>query len=320
MFDEKKKINVEEIFKIGLRNKESYPQAIKLCKALSHQTRLDILNQLLEKPSTVTRLAKLNQLDNSTTLFHLKILEDADLIFCRSKPNSKGKALVFYINFESLEISMNVSNEKNITSETQSIGVGDYTTGYFSKYMRLLTDNGHVVLSDNDIYNPIRFNSKLLCVDSGYFIYDFSNKGVKERKIESIEISLEICSESPYYSNDWKSEISFYLNNHFLLKYISPGDFGDKRGKLNPDWWNDKYTQYGRLLEIRITNEDIKLNGEIVKEGRILDSLKLKEGNSISLKISSCEAERYDGGFNIFGKTFGNHPQDIELTINYLEK
>ncbi len=317
MFDEKKKINAEEVFEIGLRDKNSYPQTIKLCKALSHKIRLDILNQLLQKPSTVTRLAKMNHIDNSTTLFHLQILEDADLVFCRSKPNSKGKALVFYINFESLQISMDNPKKVTTTSEVQSIGVGDYTSGSFSKYMRLLTENGHVVLYNNDIYNPIRFESKLLCIDSGYFVYNFSNKGCKERNVECIEISLEICSESPYYSNDWKSEISFYLNDVLLLKYISPGDFGDKRGKLNPDWWNDKYSQYGRLLEIRITNEDVKLNGEIIKEGRILDSLKIKEGNSLAFKISSQEADKFDGGFNIFGKTFGNYPQDIEMKIIY---
>lgn len=319
MFNENKVINVEEVFNFSIDNVEKRQDLIKVCKALSHDLRLNILNQLLKKPSTITQLSKINNIDNSTLLFHLEILENAKLIFCRSKPSSKGKALVFYINFEFVQISVKTANEVIKNEEVQSIGVGNYSEGSFNKYMRIISNNDSIVLKDNDVYNPLRFTSDLISIDSGYVVYDFSNKICKNHKIESIEFSLEICSESPYYCNDWKSELSFYVNNVLILKYISPGDFGDKRGKLNPDWWDDKYSQYGRLINIKITNENILLNGEKIKQGNFLDNLKLNEGNNLSFKISSNDAEKYDGGFNIFGKNFGDYPQDIKMTIKYSE-
>ena len=41
-------------------------------------------------------------------------------------------------------------------------------------------------------------------------------------------------------------------DNIELLTYTSPGDYGGKKGKLNPSWWSLSYTQYGDLVSLSI--------------------------------------------------------------------
>lgn len=60
--------------------------------------------------------------------------------------------------------------------------------------------------------------------------------------------------EPPHYNNDWHSDITVWINNQEIGTWTVPGDFGDKRGKLNPDWWNADQTQYG-LLKIWTIND-----------------------------------------------------------------
>jgi predicted transcriptional regulator len=114
---------------------------------------------------------------------------------------------------------------------------------------------------------------------------------------------------------DWKSDITFSLCGHALCTYTSPSDFGDCRGTLNPDWWPLNYSQYGELKELIITEKGCFLNGIHVNPSiRIAE---LSGQSKFVFRIENKKDAEHVGGFNIFGKGFGNHPQNIRMEIEY---
>ncbi len=64
----------------------------------------------------------------------------------------------------------------------------------------------------------------------------FSN-GVpkKKEKIKRASISMEICSEAPGYKEDWKSDLTLWVNDVEVGTWTCPGDFrGQKRTIESP--------------------------------------------------------------------------------------
>lgn len=291
-------------------NKE---KVLCISKALSHPIRIDILHQLFSAPKSITELAKLNNITNATVIFHLEILEKATLVYSKTMPSKKGKTLIFFINFSSINLYTKDEKETKIDICTQSVGVGNFIDAMFEKYMRLATKTESFILNNDDVFDTRRFDAQMLCADNGYIKYAFSNSFAKSNKVEKLEISFEICSEAPYYRNDWKSEISMSVNGIELATYLSTGDFGGKRGELNPEWWENKFTQYGLLVNLTATEEGIFLNGEKVPSAQTINTLSIDKGNKIEFCIYTKKNAKYAGGFNLFGKGFGNYPQDIVM-------
>lgn len=318
MFDTGKKVSHYGNFEFSILESNCEEKISSVCKALSHPLRIKLLYQLLKAPRSVIELAKSNGMTNSTILFHLRILEKANLAVCKTKPNKKGKTLVFYINFSEIKINTLSNVNTPVKVETQSIGVGNYIYCKPEQYIRFSTDERFIVFDNIDAYNPVRFDAKLICIDNGEVCYAFSNAFTQKGNVEKLEFSLELSSESPYYSNDWKSEIIFTVCGIDVATYLSPGDFGGKRGKLTPIWWDDRYSQYGLLVTLEIKSDGVYLNNTKVNNRIKLSSIPLTESDKLTFSIRTDKSRKYAGGFNIFGKTFGNYAQDILLKANYI--
>ena len=95
--------------------------------------------------------------------------------------------------------------------------------------------------------------------------------------------------------------------------YLSLGDYGGKRGHLTPDWWDDRYSQYGMLTTVTVDSQGVLLNGKRVSDRITLSTLPLTEDDKITFGLRTTPNSRYAGGFNIFGKSFGNYAQDIVM-------
>ena len=101
-----------------------------------------------------------------------------------------------------------------------------------------------------------------------------------------------------------------------VATWTSPGDFGNVRGIFTPDWWYPNWNQYG-LLKILVIN----------KRGTFIDGLQVSDvsindfdfdyHSTIKLRLEVEEDAEHIGGLTIFGKTFGNYNQDIDVRINY---
>ena len=67
----------------------------------------------------------------------------------------------------------------------------------------------------------------------------------------------------------------------------------------------------------------IARNGSFLDGTRLssvtLDDLNLAQNDYISMRIGVKEDAAHVGGLNLFGREFGNYPQDILMRLNYAE-
>ena len=161
--------------------------------------------------------------------------------------------------------------------------------------------------------NPERMKAGLLWCGSGSIEYKFPNNTKYEKKpVTKLEISMELSSETPGTNTNWPSDITMWVNKTEIGTWVSPGDFGDKRGKFTPNWWKLEGSQYGLLKHWNITEEGSFIDGVKISDVKLSD-LKINEHHSIRVRIGVKEDAEHMGGMNIFGKGFGNYDQGIVL-------
>lgn len=293
----------------------------KVARALSSEIRLQILRLIRDMPLNVSELARLLQIPISSTGVHINTLEEAGLVITTSKPGLRGSQKVCAlrisnISFEILTDRIAVPGE-NVLLE--SMPIGNYFDFQICAPCGIVSDSGPLDSEDRTagFYLPERANAQLIWFTSGYLEYRFSTERIKKlRNIKSISFSFEICSEAPGYRNDWKSDIGIHVNGNLLSTIHSPGDYGGRRGLLNPEWWDQNNTQFGMLHELKITDNGTYLD-ELFVDEYCLDSLHLQENPYLALRIGVDPDARYVGGLNLFGEKFGDYPQNIVLKIVY---
>jgi predicted transcriptional regulator len=163
--------------------------------------------------------------------------------------------------------------------------------------------------------DPDRMKAGLIWFTRGFVEYKFPNNAkLSQSKIESMEFSMELSSEVPGTSADWPSDITLSVNGIEIGTWMSPGDFGDKRGVYTPEWWKLKGSQYGKLKSWRVTNEGTYVDGVKISPVSLVD-LDLSNHHSIRLRIAVKPDAKHPGGINIFGRGYGNYDQDIIMRL-----
>lgn len=298
-----------------IRDKE---KICKLGKALSSPERVDILRMLYNHHYIIGDIARELGLPVSSTVFHLKILEEAGLISMQPQPGTRGntKICTSIADYVNIELVAPCAEASEIFSVEMPIGA--FTSCHVTQTCGLASKEGRIGIWDmeNSFYYPERINAGILWASSGYVEYKFANGVPRTRTAKQISISMEICSETPKHKDDWKSDISLWINGRECATWTSPGDFGDRRGRLNPEWWKNADTQYGMQVVWKVNQEGCYVNGEKVSNVTI-DRLNLPARSYIAVRVGNKPDSRYVGGFNLFGKTFGDYEQDIILTIEY---
>ena len=155
---------------------------------------------------------------------------------------------------------------------------------------------GYIAPRDDkfSFYSPARFAAQLIWFDYGYLEYKIPIKKIEARKLASITLSAELCSEAPGC------------------------DFGDRKGRFSPEWWHNGNTQYGLIKQIEVNKKGTFLDGNFVSPITI-NELNIANSPLVTIRIGVHENSKHRGGINIFGEKFGDYPQNISLTINYLE-
>lgn len=118
------------------------------------------------------------------------------------------------------------------------------------------------------------------------------------------------------YNENWPSDVTLTINGIEIGVWTSPGDFGDRPGLLNPDWWGSEMTKYGLLKVWQIHNGGSFIDGEQISDVT-LDELKLLEQPFIAVRLEVKKDSQNGGGLNLFGKGFGNYPQDLMFVLDY---
>ncbi|MDR0832442.1 MAG: helix-turn-helix domain-containing protein [Bacillales bacterium] len=294
---------------------DDYLEIINIGRALSSPQRIQILQLLSKSSLNVQELAKKINSPLSTTSLNVTILEEVGFVVSEKTNSNLGKIRLVGRSIEQLTfIFLDNETQKN-NYQRFNIPIGSYVNYNIEAGCGIATFE-HTIGMDNDeniFFHPERYKAGLIWFKAGFLEYRISLKQIP-RKISQIIISFETCSEAQYFRNDWKSDITIWLNDIEIGTYTSPGDFGGRKGQNNPEWWSNDLTQFGILTNWSITENGSTLNNEFISNVKLSD-LNLKKQNYISLKIGVKKDSHYVGGINIFGSSFGDYNQDIYLDI-----
>lgn len=290
-------------------------------RALSSEVRLEMINLLNKGNKNVHQLAESLDIPVSTAASHIKVLEESGLILTELRPARRGAMKVCTRNFDDIHIQLN--NKKNFSNAIKNfeieMPIGQYIDFVVEPTCGMADHDGFIIPEDAPahFYNPNRSNAQIMWTRKGYFEYKFPLVIPHGSKIKLVQFSLEVCSEAPNYDNNWPSDISVWINQVDLGAWTSPGDFGDRPGKLNPKYWRDSTsTQYGTLKTWKVTNEKSTIDDVPLSDVNLQD-LGLLERDFLSFKIGIKKDAVHKGGINIFGKNFGDYTQDIKLRIDF---
>ncbi|WP_181899234.1 ArsR/SmtB family transcription factor [Lachnotalea glycerini] len=288
-------------------------------RALASEVRIDILKLLCKESLKVNEIAERLDIPASTAALNVKVLEEAGLIRCDLQPGIRGSMKVCYKQTEELNITLNHDENRSKNGiEVISMPIGNYVDYKVTPTCGIVNEKSHIDDEDEPrcFYNPARITAKLLWFGAGYVEYRFPNAVIQKRRVKSAELSMELCSEAPDYDLNCKSDITVWINGIDAGTWCSPSDFGGRRGKLNPDWWPDKNTQYGILKTWRLTDKGTFIDKEKVNEN-VMKDYSLADYPYISIRIGIKEDAQNIGGVNIFGDCFGDYPQNIVLKLEY---
>ena len=294
----------------------------RLCsvaKALSSPVRVRMIALLSVRPMNVNELAEALELPVSTAALGVRQLEEAGLIHTEIQPGIRGAMKLCSRRVESVSMRLTPEMEDGVSALTLQLPIGSYSE---AKDIRpdcgLVSEHAWIgeANSPRMFYHPDRLRAQLLWLHSGSLEYRFSLGEIDSSQVERLEFSMEISSNAPMYREDWKSDIDVSVNGRTLGCYISPGDYGGRRGRLNPSWWSDTSSQFGLLKTWRVDAAGSKLDGEFIGSTR-LEDLRLAESEYIALRIGVRADAQHTGGINLFGEKFGDYAQGIVMRVGY---
>jgi len=293
-------------------------RALGLLKALASDTRIAILRYVGDRVVPVNRIARDLGLPQSTATMHVAILERVGLLHTALEPASRGLQKVCARTYDELVIDLPRGVHHTRDAVETSMPIGGFSDFAVEPTCGLASATDLIGYLDdpNSFYEPGRLEAQLVWFRSGFLEYRFPNRVPHGARIDSLQLSAEVCSEVPLYDLDAPSDISIWINQRHLGAWTCPSDFGGQRGRLTPAWWPVEDSQYGVLKRWRVTRAGTSLDG-VPLSAVTLDDLDLRPGRPLTVRLGVRPEAIHVGGLNLFGRSFGNYPQDIVMRIEY---
>ncbi|AIE85577.1 ArsR/SmtB family transcription factor [Fimbriimonas ginsengisoli] len=300
---------------LEVRGKES----AELFKALASDTRLEILTLLAEGDKNINEICLACGIAQPTATKHIQVLEQAGLVTSEYMPGQQGMQKRCSIGCDRLLISFENLVGSDLKMDEVSMPIGLYTLANPSPTCGLANRERMIGFVDipQSFYDPERAGAQILWMADGFVEYVFPCTLPSTAELRRLELMMEICSEAPNYDPDYPSDITLWINGVEVGTWTSPGDFGGKRGLLNPDWWIDHMTQYGAQKIWSVDQDGAYVDGTKVSDVNLERAL-VVPNQPISVRIGIKPEAEHPGGFNLFGSGFGNYAQDLVLRLHYL--
>jgi predicted transcriptional regulator len=314
-------LNANKDLTFFIDSDEDSKHVYKLARALASEERIKILRLLACQPMNIYEIGRQLNLPFSTVSNHISVLEDAQIIFVSTQQGKKRHVKTCSRQLSRL-VFLFQENRNTITSEAHTIEmpIGHFIEANIQAPCGLyaidaLNEKNGMLAVDRpyEFFTTERFNAELLWFDHGFVSYNFINH-LYQKSASKLELSFECCSEITYHREDWPSDISIKINDIDILTFLSPGDFGGRRGKYSPKEWFINSTQYGLLYKITIDEHGTYLNNIKIAKTTIND-LDIAHTPNIKVSIGVKENAVHRGGINLFGKKFGDFEQAILLTL-----
>jgi predicted transcriptional regulator len=290
----------------------------RVLKALDAPNRIKILRFLANRVASVNDIAGALEIPLSTAAAHVQALEEAGLIRTELEPASRGLRKICARMYDRVVLELPVAERPREEALELSMPVGAFVDSQVSPTCGLLGPAGPIGLLDDpsSFYEPGRIEAQLVWFHHGYLEYRFPNRLPLSARVEHLQLSMEACSEAPLFNPDWPSDVTVWINGVELGSWTSPGDFGGERGRLTPEWWTTRNTQYGLLKAWSVGERETAVDGVTISPVTV-QNLQLTAGPYIAVRIGVKPDAAQVGGLNLFGARFGNYPQDLILRIAY---
>ncbi|MCL6458856.1 MAG: helix-turn-helix domain-containing protein [Gorillibacterium sp.] len=294
---------------------------VDVAKALSGDVRVRILEALGDKSMSIGQLAEALNVAQPTISINVQILEQTDLVVSTQGANREK---ICSVTCRSIQLEL-PSKPGDGLHQTENIHmpIGMYSHFSVQPPCGMVGRDGQIMGSADDprtFYMPERTEAALLWFSgAGYVEYYFANLLPPGVSLDELRVRAEICSEASGFREDWPSDISLLINDLPVGTWTSPSDFGDRKGKLTPERWKVG-SEYGKLTEWRVTKDGSQVNG-LMSAPTTIESLQLAYNLPIRVRFEVREDSENVRGLNLFGASFGDHPQDIFLSfVRYSER
>jgi predicted transcriptional regulator len=292
---------------------------IDVLKGLASEVRIRILQLLRDESLNVNELSSALKLPQSTVATNVQILEKAGLIRTENIAAKKGMQKRCRGVYQEVVLQIPGTKQEESDRIEVEMPIGLYTSFEVFPPCGLCSVESIIGYLDvpDDFLNPGRSKASLLWFEKGYVEYKFPNNSkYKEKPVTRLEVSAELSSETPGTNPNLLSDITLWINGIEVGVWTSPGDFGDKRGKLTPQWWKLEGSQYGFMKQWSVTDAGSFVDGVRVSDVKLSD-LDLALHHSIRVRFGVQENAEHLGGMNIFGRGFGNYDKDIVLRLDF---
>lgn len=295
-----------------------FEQMELLGKALCHGARVRLLQLLAEQGDlSAGELAARLGLSGGAVTGHIRALMAAGLVRTHNVNGVHGVRKQVSLAHDRLLLCLQSAPAVDDTYAVE-IPVGSFVEHEIEPTCGLAGRKGILGQMDDPRYfdDPAHFSADILWMMAGQVTYRIPNYVPKGRRICSISITQEISSEAPGVCDDWPSRIRFALCGMDVGAWVSPGDYGDRRGVHNPAWWNDSLNQYGLRKTLTVNEQGSFMDGERIGDVTTRD-IPTQDGQPISYRLSVAREER-GGGLTLFGKGFGNYGQSIAVQVAHV--
>lgn len=312
-------LNPEKNFILHIENEQDHKTIAKLSHALSVPERILILQKLLNTSKSLSTLSEELNIPISSVSRHIDVLSAAGLIIVNYRPGLKGHTKFCSQAILNYTVSLGCSDPPESQEQEYSVEmpIGMFTHCHIKSPCGMVSAEGVIEEFDNPdtFFSPLRSKAECLWFDRGFVCYNFPASPLRHHPCTEISFTFEICSETVYYNDKWPSDITVSVNGRKILTFTSPGDFGGRRGKYTPEYWPITSTQFGLLKKIAITENGVYLDNVFLHDHIKFSDLGLYDGNAVKLEIGIAEDAEHQGGINLFGKSFGDYPQAIIMTV-----
>lgn len=285
-------------------------------ECFSSPTRVRIIELLGTGPMNIKSLSEALNIKSPIVTRHIHKLQEAGIVRSESVAGKRGMQKLCHLSLtQATLLFKGVPEVDKGKKYAFSIPVGHYASYEIRPTCGLASETSMIGMCDDPRYfaDPEHVAAKALWFGSGFVEYRIPNYMIHNEIPESLEISLEICSETPCVVEHLPSDIAFTINGAPAGIWTYPGSFGGTKGKYTPEWWY-KNIHHGLIKTIRVTRDGSFIDGVRVSNATI-DSLRLEYGKEILFRISCSSAAVNCGGVTLFGKGFGNYNQDIEVIL-----
>ncbi|HEY3412567.1 MAG TPA: helix-turn-helix domain-containing protein [Armatimonadota bacterium] len=287
-------------------------------KALASETRTGIVALLAESPMNINALGQILGIAQPSITRHIQVLEQAGLVTSEYTPGVQGMQKVCTLKYDRFIVSFEITKESVDRTEEVEMPIGLYTLAQPNATCGLAGRDRIIGFYDDpqSFFHPERASAQLLWMADGFVEYVFPNTLPTSVEITCVELAMEICSEAPDFNNDYPSDITVWINGVDIGMWTSPGDLGGKRGRLNPPWWSDHVTQHGLLKVWSVDSVGSYVDGSLVSNATLAD-IRVAPKQSVNVRIGVKPNAENPGGFNLFGRGFGNYEQDLVLRLHF---